>query len=149
MKLTIPNWLIITGALGQIFTAIIYPYIRHVVFDWYNDIKKLKPLNQEIAKTYGRYIQGLNFSFGMISILFTTELKNQTGLAVALTGLIAAYWTGKVITQFAYYPMYQIPKKRIFKIGEVFMNSLFILFSLVYILLFFTNLAGYAGYPNF
>jgi hypothetical protein len=54
MKINIPNWLIILGGIGQMFTAIIYPYIRHVVFDWYNDIKKLKPLNQEIAKTYGR-----------------------------------------------------------------------------------------------
>lgn len=127
----------------MIFTAIIYPYIRHRVFDWYNDIKKLKPLNQEIAKTYGRYIQGLNFSFGLISILFTTELKNDTGLAVALTGLIAAYWTGKVITQFAYYPMYNIPKKKIFKIGEILMNIMFIAFSLIFILLFVSNLTGY------
>src|SRR6476659_10058443 len=119
MKFSIPDWLIIAGAIGQIFTAFIYPYIRHVVFDWYNDIKKLKPLNQEVAKTYGRYIQGLNFSFGLICILFTDDLKNQTGLAVAITGLIAAYWTGKVITQFAYYPTYEIPKKRFYKIGEV------------------------------
>jgi len=143
LKATVPNWLIITGALGQMFTAIIYPYIRHVVFDWYNDIKKLKPLNQEIAKTYGRYIQGLNFSFGLISILFTNELKNKTGLAVALTGLIAAYWTGKVATQFSYYPMYQIPKKIIFKVGEVLMNTLFISFSGIFIWLFITNLTGY------
>lgn len=42
MNITIPNWLIILGGAGQIFTAIIYPYIRHVVFDWYNDILKLK-----------------------------------------------------------------------------------------------------------
>lgn len=139
----VPNWLIILGAIGMMFTAIIYPYIRHVVFDWYNDIKKLKPLNQEIAKTYGRYIQGLNFSFGLISILFTQELKNKTGLAVALTGLIAAYWTGKVATQFSYYPMYQIPKKRIFKAGEVLMNALFISFSGIFIWLFISNLLGY------
>ena len=145
MKIVIPNWVIILGALGQMFTAIIYPYIRHVVFDWYNDIKKLKPLNQEIAKTYGRYIQGLNFSFGLISILFTDDLKNQTSLAVAITGLIAAYWTGKVITQFSYYPMYEIPKKIIFKIGEVLMNVLFISFSIIFILLFVTNLLGYLG----
>lgn len=125
------------------FTALIYPYIRHKVFDWYNDIKKLKPLNQEIAKTYGRYIQGLNFSFGLISILFTKELKDQSGLAVPLTGLIAAYWTGKVITQFAYYPMYEIPKKMIFKIGEILMNTLFIFFSVIFILLFISNIAGY------
>lgn len=143
MKFEIPSWLIIMGAIGQMFTAIIYPYIRHVIFDWYNDIQKLKPLNQEIAKTYGRYIQGLNFSFGLISILFTEDLKNKTGLAVALTGLIAAYWTGKVITQFAYYPMYQIPKKRIFKLGEILMNTMFIAFSLIFIALFISNLAGY------
>lgn len=143
MKFEIPNWLIIAGGIGQVFTALIYPYIRHVVFDWYNDIKKLKPLNQEIAKTYGRYIQSLNFSFGLITILLTDELKNQTGLAIALTGLIAAYWIGKVITQFAYYPMYEIPKKAIFKIGEVGMNTLFISFALIFPGLFVTNLTGY------
>ena len=143
MKWIVPNWLIIAGAIGQIFTALIYPYIRHVVFDWYNDIKKLKPLNQEIARTYGRYIQGLNFSFGLISMLFTEDLKNQTGLAIALTGLIAAYWIGKVITQFAYYPMYEIPRKLIFKIGEVGMNILFISFAVIFSWLFIYNLSGY------
>ncbi len=143
MKLMIPHWLIILGGCGMIFTALIYPYIRHRVFDWYSDIKKLKPLNQEIAKTYGRYIQGLNFSFGLITILFTSDLKNNTGLAVALTGLIAAYWTGKVITQFAYYPMYEIPKKTIFKVGEVLMNVMFIAFSVIFIALFISNLKGF------
>ncbi len=143
MKYEIPNWLIIAGGIGQIFTALIYPYIRHKVFDWYNDIKKLKPLNQEIAKTYGRYIQGLNFSFGIISILFTTDLKNGSGLAVAITGLIAAYWTGKLITQFSYYPMYEIPKKPIFKVGEVLMNALFVTFAGVFIWMFILNLTIY------
>lgn len=143
MKLIIPDWLIIAGGIGQIFTAIIYPYIRHVVFDWYNDIKKLKPLNQEIAKTYGRYIQGLNFSFGLISILLASDLKNQSALAIAITGLIAAYWIGKVFTQFAYYPMYEIPKKAIFKIGEIAMNTLFISFAVVFACLFIYNLMGY------
>jgi len=142
MHINIPNWMIITAGAGQIFTAMIYPYVRHAVFDWYNDVKKLKPLNQEIAKTYGRYIQGLNFSFGMICILLADELKNGSRLAVALTGLIAAYWTGKIITQFAYYPMYQIPQKKFFKVGEVFMNSMFVFFSLVFVLLFAANLAG-------
>ena len=143
MNLTIPNWLIIISGIGQIFTALIYPYIRHQVFDWYNDVKKLKPLNQEIAKTYGRYIQGLNLSFGLIAILFTTELKEQSALAVALTGLIAAYWVGKVATQIAYYPMYEIPKRLLFKIGSYCMNTLFVLFSIVNTLLFFHNLIGY------
>lgn len=143
MDITIPNWLIILSGIGQIFTALIYPYIRHQVFDWYNDVKQLKTLNQEIAKTYGRYIQGLNFSFGIIAILFTTELKEQSALAVALTGLIAAYWVGKVATQIAYYPMYDIPKRKLFKIGSYFMNTLFVLFAVVNTLLFITNLIGH------
>jgi len=140
MKTTIPSWLIIAGGIGQIFTALIYPYIRHKVFDWYNDVKQLKPLNQEIAKTYGRYIQGLNFSFGLIAIILTEDLKSGSKLAIALTGLIAAYWVGKVITQIAYYPMYQIPQKLIFKFGSYFMNFLFTLFAVVYTWLFLFNL---------
>ena len=110
MNIDIPIWLIMLLGGGQIFTALVYPYIRHKVFDWYNDVKQLKPLNQEIAKIYGRYIQGLNFSFGLIAILIPTDLKNGSHLAIALTGLIGAYWVGKVATQIAYYPMYDIPK---------------------------------------
>ncbi|WP_460218230.1 hypothetical protein [Psychroserpens sp. MEBiC05023] len=140
MSTQIPNWLIIIGGCGQIFTALIYPYIRHNVFDWYNDVKQLKPLNQEIAKTYGRYIQGLNFSFGLIAILLPNDLKNQTHLAIALTGLIAAYWVGKVATQVAYYPMFDIPNKKIYKIGSYGMNMLFVLFAVVFTWLFIYNI---------
>lgn len=140
MSIQIPDWIIIAGGIGQIFTALIYPYIRHNVFDWYNDVRKLKPLNQEIAKTYGRYIQGLNFTFGLIAIVIPADLRNQTNLALALTGLIGAYWVGKVITQIAYYPMYQIPQKTIFKIGSYGMNLLFVFFALIYTLLFINNL---------
>ena len=140
MDIEIPNWIIIAGGIGQIFTALVYPYIRHKVFDWYTDVKQLKPLNQEIAKTYGRYIQGLNFSFGLIAILIPSDLKNQTNLALALTGLIGAYWVGKVATQIAYYPMYQIPQKPLFKYGGYGMNLLFVFFAVVYTLLFIYNL---------
>ena len=111
----IPKELIMAGGIGQIFTALIYPWIRHKVFNWYEDVKQLKPLNQEIAKTYGRYIVGLNFGFGLIALMLPISLQNGSPLALAITGLIAAYWVGKVATQFAYYPMYQIPQKTLFK----------------------------------
>lgn len=141
MEINIPTWIIIAGGIGQIFTALVYPYIRHTVFDWYTDMKQLNPLNQEIVKTYGRYIIGLNFCFGLIAILIPEDLKNQSNLAIAITGLIALYWVGKVTTQFAYYPMYQIPQKLIFKIGSYGMNFLFIFFAIVYTLLFIKNLS--------
>ncbi len=136
----IPTWIIVASGIGQIFTALVYPYIRHKVFDWYNDVKKLKPLNQEIAKTYGRYIVGLNFSFGLMAVVFANDLKDQSNLAIAITGLIAAYWIAKVVTQFAYYPMYEIPKNWIFKYGGYGMNVLFGFFAIVYALLFVYNI---------
>ena len=71
------------------------------------------------------------------------DLKNQTSLAIALTGLIAAYWVGKVATQIAYYPMYDIPKRKLFKVGSYFMNTLFVLFAIVNTLLFIHNLIKY------
>ncbi len=143
------NSLIIAAGVGQIFTAFIYPYIRHQVFDWYNDVKKLKPLNQEIARTYGRYIQGLNFSFGLIAILIPIRLQNGSHLALALTTLIAAYWTGKVVTQLAYYPMYQIPQKVLFKVGSYLMNFLFFLFASVFVYLSFLNVRQLLSTINF
>ncbi|MFN3755744.1 MAG: hypothetical protein ACK4RM_02200 [Flavobacterium sp.] len=137
------NYLIIASGIGQIFTALIYPYIRHEVFDWYNDVKQLKPLNQEIVKTYGRYIQGLNFSFGAIALLFTNELQEPAALSVALTGLMAAYWVGKVATQLAYYPMFEIPNRKLFQWGSYGMNTLFVLFAVVNTVLFVMNVKGY------
>ncbi len=92
MNIDIPSWIIFVGGLGQIFTAIIYPYIPHAVLDWYNDVKLLKLLNKKIAKTYGRFIEGLNFSLGAIAILIPSNLKNHSNLAIAITGLITAYW---------------------------------------------------------
>lgn len=133
------DFFIIASGIGQIFTALIYPYIRHEVFDWYNDVKQLKPLNQEIVKTYGRYIQGLNFAFGTIALLFTRELQEPGGLSVALTGLMAAYWVGKVATQLAYYPMFEIPKRKLFQWGSFGMNTLFVLFAVVNTVLFVMN----------
>ena len=139
-ELNVPIALIIAGGVGQIFTALVYPYIRHRVFDWYTDVRKLKPLNQEIAKTYGRYIVGLNFAFGLIAILLPDDLQNGTSLAIALTGLIAAYWVGKVITQFAYYPMYTIPAGALFKWGGYGMNALFCFFAVLFSALVISNL---------
>lgn len=143
MTYSVPNWLILFSGIGQIFTALIYPYIRHRVFDWYRDVKKLKPLNQEIAKTYGRYIQGLNFFFGGVALTLTTPLQNGSPLAIAFSGLFALYWLGKIITQIAYYPMYEIPQSIIFKLGSYLMNSLFVLFALVNTWLLISNITMY------
>ncbi|MGJ8592513.1 MAG: hypothetical protein ACSHXF_08190 [Aquaticitalea sp.] len=79
----------------------------------------------------------------MIAIIIPNDLQNHTNLAIAITGLIAAYWVGKVATQIAYYPMYDIPKKQLFKIGGYGMNMLFVFFAIIYSLLFITNILNH------
>ena len=73
----------------------------------------------------------------------TNDLKNGTSLAIALTGLIAAYWVGKVFTQFAYYPMYQVPPGALFKWGGYGMNVLFCFFAVLYVALVLSNIQAY------
>jgi len=40
----------------------------------------------------------------------TSDLQNGSRLALAIDGLIAAYWIGKVISTDSVLPMYQIPQ---------------------------------------
>lgn len=136
----LPNWLLAMAAAAQIFTAIIYPYVRRNVLNWYNDIRKLSPLNQAIAKTYGWYIQGLNFLFGLFCLLLSNELQNGSGLALAFSGLLAVYWTGRVVIQFAGYPMHTIAQQPLFQLGKILMNTLIIFLALVFLALFTGNL---------
>lgn len=143
MEANVPDWLIIAASIGMMATAILYPFVRNKVLNWYKDIRKLTPLNYQIAKTYGHYIQALNFLFGLMAILFTAELKSHSGLAVALSGLIAVYWTGRVITQFAYYPMQTLPANIVVKAGKISLNLAIIFFAFVFAWLFIGNLAGY------
>jgi len=63
----------------------------------------------------------------LFGLLFTDDLKNKTGLAVALQ--VDCCITGQERITIRYYPMYEIPRKRFFKIGEVLMNTMFISFA--------------------
>ena len=106
----LPESIIVAEELAR-FSLPLLPYIRHKVFDWYTDVKKLKPLNQEVPKHTGSILLD---SISHLDCYHTVcrRLERSINLAIGITGLIAAYWIGKVATQFAYYPMYEIPKRQ-------------------------------------
>ena len=139
MEWQIPDWLIIVTAWAMMATAFIYPFIRKKVLYWYEDLENLRPLNRQIAKTYGYYIQGLNFLFGLLTLLYIDEITNQTGLAVAMTGLIALYWVIRVIVQFAFYPANTLPRTSLVKYGTLALNSAITIFAFVYTWMFLWN----------
>ncbi|MEM7790360.1 MAG: hypothetical protein AAF546_03070 [Verrucomicrobiota bacterium] len=135
--------LIIAG-FGQILTALLYPLIRRHALHWYEDLNHLTPLNREIAKTYGHYIQGLNFSFGLVTLLCLHELREGTALALALTMIIAVYWIGRVVVQMIGYPMEQIPQGFVFKAGTWCMNGLIVYLAVLYGFLVVINLQAFS-----
>ena len=45
--------------------------------------------------------------------------------------------------QIAYYPMYDIPERTLFKMGSYFMNTLFVLFAVVNTMLVIYNVIGF------
>jgi hypothetical protein len=136
MKTELLTWCIILAGIGQMFTAIIYPFVRYRVLDWFTDLKNLKPLNEAIAKTYGYYIQGINFSFGLMSVLLVNELLVATKLSLAVVGFITVYWIGRISFQLKGYSFDEISEKQHFKTGIWGMNLLIVFFALTYLGLF-------------
>jgi len=136
MKTELLTWCIVLAGIGQMFTAIIYPFVRYRVLDWFTDLKNLKPLNEAIAKTYGYYIQGINFSFGLLSVLLVNELLVASKLSMAVVGFITVYWIGRISFQLKGYSFDEISKKKNFKTGIWGMNLLIVFFALTYLSLF-------------
>jgi len=136
MKTELLKWCIVLAGIGQMFTAIIYPFVRYRVLDWFTDLKNLKPLNEAIAKTYGYYIQGINFSFGLMSVLLVNELLVVSKLSMAIVGFIALYWIGRISFQLKGYSFDEISEKKNFKTGIWGMNLLIVFFTLTYLSLF-------------
>ncbi|MEM7085590.1 MAG: hypothetical protein AAF489_05375 [Bacteroidota bacterium] len=136
MEIEILTGCIILAGIGQIVTAIIYPFVRYRVLDWFADLQNLNPLNEVIAKTYGYYIQGINFSFGLMSILLIDELLIKSKLSMAVVGFMAVYWMGRISFQLKSYSFDEISTKKNYKIGIWSMNTLIVFFALTYLSLF-------------
>ncbi|MBX2829080.1 MAG: hypothetical protein KTR22_13020 [Flavobacteriaceae bacterium] len=136
MKTEILKWLLITAGLGQITTAIIYPFVRYNVLNWFTDLKNLSPLNEAIAKTYGYYIQGINFFFGILSLFLFTDLIEHSNLSTVLTGFIAVYWIGRISFQLKNYSFDEISSRKHYTKGIWMMNGLISFFAFTYSLIF-------------
>tara|TARA_R110002072_G_scaffold163357_2_gene315964 strand:+ start:48301 stop:48735 length:435 start_codon:yes stop_codon:yes gene_type:complete len=142
MNIQIPITFVILAGLGQMLTAIVYPYMRHNILYWFEDLKNLSPLNEAIAKTYGFYIQAINFSFGLLTILLAQELLIPGKLSAAITGFISIYWIGRITFQLQSYSFKMLENMKYYKLGIWSMNLLITYFALIYTLIFINNLIG-------
>lgn len=131
-KETILIMLYVSG-VGQIFTALIYNSVRSIL-GWEADVSRMeKPWNRQIVNTYSRYIQGLNFAFGLITLLFAEAFFEANAIATALAGILTLYWAGRLVVALVYYNTKEITESRpLFKVGAWCFNLLFLFQAISY-----------------
>jgi hypothetical protein len=70
---------------------------------------------------------------GLLSALKPQWLLVHSGLAVAVTGFIAIYWTSRVVIQFTYYDTSERPTGALITVGEYALDTTFIALAAVYV----------------
>lgn len=128
------------AGIGQVFIALIYEWVRHIL-DWDADRARMKHIwNRQITNTYSRYIQGLNFAFGMLTLLFAPLFLETNVIVAALALIIAIYWGGRLVVALTYYNTEEITERRpLFRAGAWAFNILFGYLAVVYLLVFYVN----------
>lgn len=130
------------AGIGQIFIALVYDWVR-VILGWEADIGRMEHVwNRQIARAYSRYIQGLNLSFGLITLFARAAFLEGNAVATALAALLAAYWGGRLILAVAVYDTRAVAgRRRLYRVGAWGFNALFAYLAAVYAWVAAFNLA--------
>ena len=110
------------------------------MLDWKAAFASTPLLIKQMFWTYAGYILLINLFFGVVSFFLAEELLSGSGLAVALTLLIALYWIARLFIQFLYFDKSEVPQGLIYSLGEWGLVAMFILFSGIYSYAFYLNL---------
>ena len=91
---------LILAGLAQLGIASSSVFIPRLL-GWREETKLLRPLTRQVFWTYAVYILSINTSFGLLSLLAPHLLIDGSMLARVVCAFIAAYWTSRLILQFA------------------------------------------------
>jgi hypothetical protein len=113
-------------ALAAASTAI--PYVLR----WRTETAALRPLLRQLFWIYAGYILSFHVAFGLLSLLAPGWLLDGTGLATAVSGFIAVYWSVRLVLQFTYLDRSDAPQGPWFRAAETALVLLFVFLSATY-----------------
>ncbi len=131
---------VLLAGLGQLALAAASTAIPHVL-RWKTETAALRPLLRQLFWIYAGYILGFHIAFGLVSALAPGWLLDGSGLATAVTGFIATYWTVRLVLQFVYLDRSDAPKGPWFSAAEAALVSLFVFLSATYAAALVANLS--------
>jgi len=128
------------AGLGQLALAAASTAIPFVL-RWRAETAALRPLLRQLFWIYAGYILGFHVAFGLVSALRPDWLLDGSGLAAAVSGFIATYWSVRLVLQFTYLDRSDAPCGPWFTAAEIALVSLFVFLGSTYALALVANLA--------
>jgi hypothetical protein len=128
------------AGLGQLALAAASTAIPFVL-RWRAETAGLRTLIRQIFWVYAGYILGFHVAFGLLSLLAPGWLLDGSGLAAAVSGFIATYWSVRLVLQFTYLDRSDAPQGPWFSAAEVALVSLFVFLSATYTVALVMNLS--------
>jgi len=87
------------------------------VLDWKESLGKLDGLTRQLVWVHGLFIVLVIIGFGVISMLFASELAAGTPLARAVCLFIALFWAARLVVQFFVFDAKPYLKSGFLKLG--------------------------------
>lgn len=112
-----------------------------LVLRWRQETAALRPLIRQLFWVYAGYILGFHVAFGLVSLVAPGWLLDGSGLATAVSGFIAAYWSVRLALQFTYLDRSDAPQGPWFRTAETALVTLFVFLSATYASALVTNLS--------
>lgn len=122
--------LIVAGLLH--FTLLWPALLVPKVLNWRRELAHVSGTSRQVIWIHGGFIVLVNLSFGAISIAMAPALASGEPLARAMCGMIAIYWTSRLVLQLAVFEARDLLTAWWLKLGYHGLTLMFVYFAIVY-----------------
>jgi hypothetical protein len=110
------------------------------VLQWSEKLSSLSTLLRQMFWVYSFYIWCTNLCFGLLSALGPGLLLDGSPLAACVTGFILGYWLIRMVVQWVYFDISEIPQTGFNVAARWILEVLFTALTVVYALSFGHNM---------
>ena len=123
--------LIVTGGVLH-FGLLIAGALVPVVLDWRRELAPLSRFSRQLVWVHGGFIVAVIVGFGLLSLLFASQLAAGSSMARAICGFIALFWLARLVIELVLFDPRPYFKHWTLKAGERTLRCVFAYHALVY-----------------
>ncbi len=102
------------------------------VLDWRTELAKLPKMLRQLFCVYGAFIALTIVSFGLLTLLYASELSLGTPLARGLCTFIAVFWGARLAVQFLVFDASEYLTNIWMRVGYQLLTLAFILLTVIF-----------------